>query len=95
MSVPLITIYRSQQSQLQYELDFRLQDFVATQNLISASVIVLSGTITVSGVSASGKVVRFTLSGSTAGKAKLRVIAVAADGQQMDQPVDVITQARP
>lgn len=95
MSVPLITIYRSQQSQLQYQLDFRLQDFVATQNLASATVTVLSGTITVSNVSVSGKVVRFTLSGSTAGKAKLRVIAVAADGQQMDQPVDVITQARP
>jgi hypothetical protein len=94
MAVPLVIFERSAGSDQWYQVDLSNQDFLAAQDLASVSFSVVSGTITVSATSVSGKKVFLRVSGTTAGRAKLEVKATAEDGQVFDQPVDFVTTNR-
>ncbi|GIW83223.1 MAG: hypothetical protein KatS3mg105_5030 [Gemmatales bacterium] len=89
-----IDIFRAPRSSLKYEFDFKLQDFLKTQNLASAAVYVINGDITISSPVVSGKVATMTISGETPGVAQVELVVVAADGQRLDLPINIFTVKR-
>ena len=97
MGVPLVTFTRSKASApLNYTIDLRNQDFLASQSLTSCTIQIISGTITFASLTPtpSGTKVTAQVTVAPKGLARTQWKCVAADGQQFDQPVDFITEDR-
>jgi hypothetical protein len=90
------TFKRSQYSNQWYGVNLVHQDMLQLQNITGVNVVVITGTITISGttISTDGKTAFFRVVAAPPGKAQLSVQASAPDGQIFDQPVDVITAVR-
>ncbi len=94
-----IEIERFLGSVLDYQVDLSAQDFLASQNLASATVTAIDSGLTIGSPTVSGDVVTFRISGGTISSGyrtrhRLLLLATAADGQKHEHPIEVISYTR-